>query len=112
MALQNYREVEVWQKAMTLAVDCYGVTREFPRAELFGLTSQIRRAAASIPANIAEGQGRQNGRALYNKIPGFAPQGQQQTSPGQRPGKRRETAIHRSSERASQPKGPRCPNRS
>jgi four helix bundle protein len=45
---------------MALAESCYGVTRQFPGDELFGLTSQIRRAAGSVPANIAEGHGREN----------------------------------------------------
>jgi four helix bundle protein len=58
MSLQSYKELEVWQMAMDLAEQCYRTTRSFPRDELFGLTSQIRRAAVSIPANIAEGQGR------------------------------------------------------
>ena len=57
--VRHYRELEVWQMAMDLAQQCYEVTRTFPRDELYGMTSQIRRAAASIPANIAEGQGRQ-----------------------------------------------------
>jgi four helix bundle protein len=50
----------VWQAAMTLAEDCYRVTRAFPRDEVFGMTAQIRRSAASIPANVAEGHGREN----------------------------------------------------
>jgi four helix bundle protein len=59
-AFQSYRDLLVWQAAMTLATESYTVTRTFPREELFGLTSQIRRASASIPANIAEGHGREN----------------------------------------------------
>jgi four helix bundle protein len=55
-----YRDLRVWQEAMSLAEKCYRLTREFPREELFGLTSQIRRSAASISANIAEGHGREN----------------------------------------------------
>jgi four helix bundle protein len=50
----------VWQDAMALAESCYRLTRQFPRDELFGLTSQIRRAAGSVSANIAEGHGRDN----------------------------------------------------
>ena len=60
MSLQSYRELEVWKAAMDLAEQCYLATRSFPKEELFGMTSQIRRAAASIPANIAEGQGREH----------------------------------------------------
>jgi four helix bundle protein len=59
-AFQSYRDLVVWQAAMTLAEACYVVTRRFPRDEMFGLTSQIRRAATSIAANIAEGHGREN----------------------------------------------------
>ena len=62
MRIQSYRELEVWQVAMDLAQECYRITKNYPKAELFGLTSQIRRAAAAIPANIAEGQGRQHTR--------------------------------------------------
>ncbi len=58
MALQSYRELRVWQEAMALAESCYELTRRFPKEELFGLTNQLRRAASSIPANIAEGYGR------------------------------------------------------
>ena len=58
MPLRDYQELEVWQRAMTLAEECYRATKGFPKEEMFGLTSQIRRAAVSIPANIAEGQGR------------------------------------------------------
>jgi four helix bundle protein len=59
-AVNSYRDLRVWQDAMTLAETCYVLTRKFPRDEMFGLTSQIRRAATSIPANIAEGYGRDN----------------------------------------------------
>ena len=60
MMVQSYRDLKVWQVAMNLAEECYLATRQFPREEQFGLTSQIRRAAASVPANIAEGQGRRS----------------------------------------------------
>jgi four helix bundle protein len=56
----SYRDLIVWQKAMALAALCYAKTRSFPRSEAFGLTTQSRRAAASIPANIAGGNGREN----------------------------------------------------
>jgi four helix bundle protein len=56
--IRSYRDLRVWQEAMTLVEDCYRFSKELPREELFGLTSQIRRAAVSIPANIAEGYGR------------------------------------------------------
>jgi four helix bundle protein len=55
---QSFRDLLVWQKAMTLVTQVYGVTESFPREELYGLTSQIRRAAVSVPSNIAEGQAR------------------------------------------------------
>lgn len=58
--ISSYKDLHVWQDAMTLAVHCYRLTKNFPKSELFGLTSQIRRAATSIPANIAEGHGREN----------------------------------------------------
>lgn len=56
--MKDYKELEVWQKAVTLATDLYKLTRPFPDTEKFGLTTQVRRAATSVPANIAEGWGR------------------------------------------------------
>jgi len=56
--MQNFRNLRVWQAAHVLVLSTYKVTRVFPREEQFALTSQIRRAAISIPANIAEGCGR------------------------------------------------------
>ena len=58
--IKSYRDLLVWQQAMNLAVLCYSLTRSFPKDELFGLTSQLRRSSASIAANIAEGHGREN----------------------------------------------------
>lgn len=58
--INSYRDQEVWQLSMQLAKDMYSITREFSKEELYGLTSQIRRAGISIPANIAEGYGRDN----------------------------------------------------
>jgi four helix bundle protein len=57
---QSYRSLRVWNEAMTLAETCYSLTRGFPKEELYGMTSQIRRSAASVPANIAEAYGREN----------------------------------------------------
>ena len=68
MSLQSFKELEVWQLAMDLAEACYSATKAFPREELFGLTSQIRRAAVSIPANIAEGQGREHTREFLHHL--------------------------------------------
>jgi four helix bundle protein len=55
---QSYKDLVVWQKGIQLAKQIYGFTRAFPNEERFGLTSQMRRAAVSIPSNIAEGQAR------------------------------------------------------
>jgi len=68
MAIQSYRELEVWQLSMDLAVDCYKLTRSLPREEVFGMSSQIRRAASSIPVNIAEGQGRSHTKEFLNHL--------------------------------------------
>lgn len=58
--IRSYKDLDVWQVAMSLAETCYRTTKKFPRDEIYGMTSQIRRAAASIPANIAEGYGRES----------------------------------------------------
>ena len=56
--MNNFKELKVWQKAMDLVANVYKITQTLPKEELYGLTSQIRRAAVSIPSNIAEGAGR------------------------------------------------------
>jgi four helix bundle protein len=55
----GYKKLFVWQKADQFAFEIYGASKSFPRSEIFGITSQLRRAALSIPTNLAEGQGRQ-----------------------------------------------------
>lgn len=54
----SHRDLRVWQAGMEIATDCYALAKRLPRDELFGLTAQLRKAAASVPANIAEGHGR------------------------------------------------------
>ena|SRR5271170_5429620 len=58
----SYQDLRVWQSAMELVISVYHETRDFPKEELYGLTSQMRRAAVSIPSNIAEGKGRSTDR--------------------------------------------------
>jgi four helix bundle protein len=60
VTLRSYKDLELWKKSMDLVVDVYKLTNEFPSQEKFGLISQIRRAAVSIPSNIAEGSSRNN----------------------------------------------------
>jgi four helix bundle protein len=66
---RNYKELKVWQKAYQLCLELYKITSGFPREERYGLSSQIRRAAVSVPSNIAEGYGRKTTpdyiRSLY-----------------------------------------------
>ena len=57
-AIRNYRDLRVWRRAMELVELVYTATRTWPKEETYGLTGQIRRAAVSVPSNIAEGQGR------------------------------------------------------
>ncbi len=56
--LKNYKELKVWQRAYQLCLEVYKITKKFPNEERYSLTSQIRRAAVSVPSNIAEGYGR------------------------------------------------------
>jgi len=60
--MQDFRDLKVWQKSHQLTLQIYQHTRNFPKEELYGITSQIRRASSSIPTNIAEGCGREGGR--------------------------------------------------
>lgn len=60
MPVQDYKDLLVWQKAMDLAELIYHITESFPDREMYCLTKQVRRAAVSVPSNIAEGQGRQS----------------------------------------------------
>ena len=68
MALKSYNELEVWQLAMSLAEDVYGVVANFPKDEQFALCSQLRRAAVSVPSNIAEGFGRETTKDFLHFI--------------------------------------------
>jgi len=60
MNIKSYRDLDVWKKAMVLVTRVYKLTRTFPKEELYGLTSQLRRAAVSVPSNIAEGKSRRS----------------------------------------------------
>jgi len=60
MVVKSYRDLQVWQKAMDLVAESYTLSAKLPKTETFGLASQIQRAAVSIPANIAEGHGREH----------------------------------------------------
>jgi four helix bundle protein len=63
--MRSHRDLAVWQEAMALVKDVYSLTAGFPSYELFGLTSQMRRAAVSIPSNIAEGAGRSGKKEFH-----------------------------------------------
>lgn len=66
--LRNYRDLIVWQKAMSLVEEIYALSGRFPSDERFGLIAQIRRAAVSVPSNIAEGQARNSTREFVQFI--------------------------------------------
>ena len=62
--MRDFRKLEVWEKAHRLTLQIYGITRDFPSDERFGLAAQVRRAATSVPTNIAEGCGRDGQKEL------------------------------------------------
>lgn len=66
--LKSFRELEVWQKAHALALEIYRLTDQFPDRERFGVVAQLRRAATSVPANIAEGFGRRTTKELLQSL--------------------------------------------
>jgi len=66
--LLSYRDLGVWKRSMDLVVDVYAVTRTLPRSEIYGLASQMRRAAVSIAANIAEGNGRMHRKEYAHHV--------------------------------------------
>ena len=67
--MQDFKKLHVWQKTHALVLQIYKDTTTFPPSEQYGLTSQLRRAAASIPANVAEGCGRDTSAQLKNFLP-------------------------------------------
>ena len=69
--MNNYKSLKLWQKSVDLAVEIYKVTSFFPKEEMYGLTSQIKRSAVSIPSNIAEGAGR-NTKKDFNNFLGIS----------------------------------------
>ena len=66
--MKDFRDLKVWTKAHELALDCYGVTASFPKHEIFGIVSQIRRAGSSTGANIAEGCGRSTSNGEFQRF--------------------------------------------
>ncbi len=70
--VQSFRDLQVWQRAMQLTVAIYRLTQEFPREEVYGLSGQIRRAAVSVPSNIAEGQEERLGTGEFRQFLGVA----------------------------------------
>ncbi len=68
MAVRSFRDLIAWQRAMALAVGVYDVTKTWPREEIYGLTSQARRAAVSVMANIAEGKGRSGSGEFLHRL--------------------------------------------
>ena len=65
MKAMSYRDLDVWRRSMSLVKNIYAITASFPREEIYGLTSQIRRAAVSIPSNIAEGHAKRSTKEFH-----------------------------------------------
>ena len=68
MSIFTYRDLLVWQQGLTLVDECYSLTATFPKSEFYGLTSQLRRAAVSIPANVAEGHCRRETKPYRHHV--------------------------------------------
>jgi four helix bundle protein len=68
MTINSFRDLRVWQSGMDLVTQVYRLTQSFPREEQYGLTSQLRRAAVSIPSNIAEGHARESSKEYLNHL--------------------------------------------
>jgi four helix bundle protein len=66
MQVKSFQDLNIWKEAHNLTLEVYQITESFPKTEVFGLVSQIRRAAASVPANIAEGMGRNTTKELLS----------------------------------------------
>jgi four helix bundle protein len=66
--LKDFQDLQVWQKSHALTLEIYQITKRFPRDELYGLTSQMRRSSSSIPTNIAEGAGRRSGDTEFKRF--------------------------------------------
>jgi four helix bundle protein len=68
VVVKGYRDLLVWQRAMDFVAECYKFSGRFPKTEIYGLCSQLRRSAVSIPANIAEGHGRESIKEYLNHL--------------------------------------------
>jgi four helix bundle protein len=66
--IRSYRDLKVWQESMNLVVECYQLTKTFPKNEVYGLSSQLQRSAVSVPSNIAEGRQRQHKREFIQHL--------------------------------------------
>ena len=66
--IKSFQDLNIWKEAHQLTLEVYRITKEFPASEMYGLTSQLRRASSSVPSNIAEGMGRNTTKELMNFI--------------------------------------------